>query len=57
MAPDEENGGGRRIVFQGKTREGQEPPAPETSTSGAVDVGDTDHEHGPSSECFRSLLP
>jgi len=56
MAPDEENGGGPRIVFQGKTREGQEPPAPETSTSGAVDVGDTDHEHGPSSECFRSLL-
>jgi len=57
VAPDEKNGGGPRIVFQGKTREGQEPPAPETSTSGAVDVGDTDHEHGLSSECFRSPLP
>jgi len=57
VAPDEESGGGSRIVFQGKTNESQEPPAPETSTPGAVDVDDTDHGHGPSSECFRSLLP
>jgi len=57
VAPDEESGGGPWIVFQGKTNEGQEPPAPETSIPGAVDVGDTDHGHGPSSECFRSLLP
>jgi len=57
MALDEENGGGSRIVFQGKNNEGQEPPAPETSTPGVVDVGDTDHGHGPSGGCFRFLLP
>jgi len=57
MAPDEENGGGSRIVFQGKTNENQEPPAPETSTTGAMGVGDADHRRGPPSECFRSLLP
>jgi len=56
MAPDEENGGGSRIVFQGKTNESQEPPVPETSTTGAMGVGDADHGHSPSSECFRSLL-
>ena len=57
MAPDEENGGGSQIVFQGKTNEGQEPPAPEKSTTSAMGVGDADHGRGPSSECFRSLLP
>jgi len=57
VAPDEESGGVSQIIFQGKSDEVQEPPAPETSTPGAVDVGDTDHGHDPSSERFRSLLP
>ena len=57
VAPDEESGGGSRIVSHGRTGEDQELPAPETSTPGVVDVGDTDHGHGPSSEFFRSLLP
>jgi len=52
VAPDEENSRVPRIVFQGKADEVQEPPAPETSIPGAVDVGDTDHGHGPSSERF-----
>ena len=52
MAPDEESGGGSRIVSHGKTSEDQELPAPETSTPGAMDVGDTDHGHGPLSERF-----
>jgi len=57
VTPDEESSGVSRIVFQGKTDEVQEPPAPETSTPGAVEVGDTDHGHGPLSERFRSPLP
>ena len=57
VALDEESSGSSRIVFQGKTEKGQKPPAPKTSTSGAVDVGDTGHGHSPSSERFRSLLP
>ena len=44
-------------MFRGKTDEGQEPPAPETSTPGVVDIGDTDRGHGPSGECFRSPPP
>ena len=56
VAPDEESGRGSRIIFQGKSSS-QETPAQETSTHSVVDVGDTDHGHGPLSECFRSLLP
>ena len=52
VAPDEESGGGSRIVSHGKTSEDQELPAPETSTPGVMDVGDTDHGHGPLSERF-----
>ena len=52
VAPDGESSGVSRIVFQCKTDEVQKPPAPETSTPGAVDVGDTDHGHEPSSERF-----
>ena len=53
MAPDEESVGGSRIVFRGKAGEDKELPAPEFSTPGAV--GDTDHGHGPSSECFPAI--
>jgi len=56
VAPDKESGGGSQIVSHGKTSEDQGLPAPETSTPGVVDVGDTDHEHRPSSERFQSLL-
>jgi len=56
VAPDEESGGGSQIAFQGKAGKDQELPAQETSTPGVVDVGDTDHEHRPSSECPRSSL-
>jgi len=51
---DEESDGGSRIVSRGKTSKDQELPVPKTSTSDAVDVGDTDHGHG---ECFQFLLP
>ena len=54
VAPDGESSRGSRIVFQGKTDEDQELPAPEISTPDAV-VSDTDHGPGPSGECFRSL--
>jgi len=57
VALDEESSGVSRIVFQGKTDEVQEPPAPETSTPGTVDVGDTNHGHDPLSERFQPLLP
>ena len=39
VAPDEESSGVSRIVFQDKTDKVQEPPAPETPTPGAMDIG------------------
>ena len=57
VAPDEESGGGSRIVSHGKTSGDQELSAPETLAPGVVDVGDTDHGLRQLSERFRSLLP
>ena len=39
MAPDEKDGGGPRIVFQGQSGEYEGLPALETPTSGVVDGG------------------
>lgn len=54
MAPDEKDGGGPRIIFQGQSSEYKELSAQETSTSGVVDG--TENENSPASEYFRSLL-
>jgi len=49
-ALDEEGGRGLRIVRQDKSGGGQEPPAPEASSSGVVGAG-TGHGSDPISEC------
>ena len=53
MPLDENDVRASQIVFNDKESEGQGPPVPGPSTSGAV-VGGDEHGTGPLSECFRS---